>query len=196
MRTKASALEIFPTLGVERVFIGDKLGTQLIETPAGPVQVVGVPWPSVSGMLGREGARGLTIQQIDRKLEELIRDGIAQEAEALDASLPAVLVAHVAMADSIVKTASERFMTAGRFPQLLQSDLSPERFDYVALGHHHPYQVLRERPPVIYAGSMQRVDFGEEGDPKGFVVFDLDPTLPHGERVPFERVRFHQVDAR
>jgi DNA repair protein SbcD/Mre11 len=157
---------------------------------------VGVPWPGTAQMLRREEMRGVPLPDIDRRLEEMIVDGIAREADALDPSLPAVLTAHIAMADSIVKTASEKFMTVGRFPQLLQSGLSPERFDYVALGHHHCYQVLRERPPVIYAGSLQRVDFGEEADPKGFILFEIDASRPLGERVSMDGVEFREVRAR
>jgi exonuclease SbcD len=196
MLGKANALEIFETLSVPHVTIGRRLGTQLVQTRSGSVQVVGVPWPSTAQMLRREDVRGVALADIDRLLEQMIVDGVAREADALDPSLPAILTAHIAMADSIVKTASEKFMTVGRFPQLLQSGLSPHRFDYVALGHHHCFQVLHERPPMIYAGSLQRVDFGEEADPKGFVFFELDPSRPLGERVPMDRVRFREVRAR
>lgn len=197
MLSKANALEIFDTLGVENVYVGRKIDTQVVRTAAGPVQVVGVAWPSVSQMLRRDELRGLSIPEIDRKLEELVVGGIAREAAALDPALPAILTAHIAMADSIVKTASEKFMTAGRFPQLTQSMLSLPAFDYVALGHHHPAQVLRaERPPVAYAGSLQRVDFGEEHDLKGFFLIDLDPSAPAGERVPAAAVHFREVRAR
>ena len=39
------------------------------------------------------------------------------------------------------------------------------RLDYVALGHIHKPQDLNENahPPVIYPGSIERVDFGEAG---------------------------------
>ena len=196
VRTRASALDIFETLAVPHVTLGDRLATTVLQTRAGPLQVVGVPWPSVSTMLAREELRGLSIVEIDRELERRVAEGIAREAAALDPALPAVLVAHIAMAGSIVKTSTEQFMTLGRFPQLQQADLSPEAFDYVALGHHHAHQVLRREPPVVYAGSMQRVDFGEEADAKGFVTFELDPALPPGRRVPFESVRFREVAAR
>jgi exonuclease SbcD len=44
------------------------------------------------------------------------------------------------------------------------------RIDYVALGHIHKYQVLRQaQPTMLYAGSLERVDFGEEKEDKGFV---------------------------
>lgn len=196
MLQKASAVDIFETLGVKNVTVGRKLDTQVIETRAGPVQIVGVAWPNVSALLKREEMRGIAISEIDRELEQRVTSGIAREATALDPAMPAILTAHIAMADSIVKTASEKFMTTGRFPQLLRSSLSPERFDYVALGHHHCYQVLSEEPPVIYAGSLQRVDFGEESDPKGFILFDLERDRPLGERVPYANVNFREVAAR
>jgi exonuclease SbcD len=196
MLTRANALEIFSTLAVDKVYVGSRLGTTVMQTRSGPLQVVGVPWPSVSHLLRRDENKNLTMDQIDRLVERGIIEAVSYEAERLDPSLPAVLAAHIAMSDSIVKTSSEKWMTMGRFPQLNRSDLRPDAFDYVALGHHHCYQVLNERPPVVYSGSMQRVDFGEEHDPKGFILIDLDPRRPAGERVQPEDVRFHDVKAR
>ena len=47
---------------------------------------------------------------------------------------------------------------------------------------------------MAYSGSLQRVDFSEEGDDKGFCVVDLDPDAPQGQRLAgFE---FQQVAAR
>jgi exonuclease SbcD len=46
--------------------------------------------------------------------------------------------------------------------------------DYVALGHIHKHQVLRQAPPaVVYSGSIDRVDFGEENEDKGWVLVDI-----------------------
>jgi exonuclease SbcD len=49
-------------------------------------------------------------------------------------------------------------------------------WDYVALGHIHYHQDLNVRsyPPVVYSGSIERIDFGEEGDPKGFCWVQLE----------------------
>ena len=47
---------------------------------------------------------------------------------------------------------------------------------------------------MAYYGSLQRIDFSEEGDDKGFCVVDLDPAAPQGRRLTgFE---FQQVAAR
>jgi exonuclease SbcD len=50
------------------------------------------------------------------------------------------------------------------------------RFDYVALGHIHKSQNLNEgaHPPVIYPGSIERVDFGEATDDKFFVIAHVE----------------------
>lgn len=49
------------------------------------------------------------------------------------------------------------------------------KFDYVALGHIHKPQDLNEgtHPPVIYPGSIERVDFGEVTDDKYFVIANI-----------------------
>ncbi|HLZ71011.1 MAG TPA: exonuclease subunit SbcD [Dehalococcoidia bacterium] len=191
---RANALEIFRTLQVENVYLGSRIGTTRVQTRGGPVQIVGVPWPSRSTLLTKEEHRALSIDEVDRKIEEILGDTIRDEAEALDPSIPAILTAHIAMHGSKVKTGSEDWMTVGRFPALQPSVLDADRFDYVALGHHHIQQQVGSRPPMYYAGSMQRVDFGEEHDDKGFMVATLDPALPAGQRVT--EVEFRRVRAR
>lgn len=49
---------------------------------------------------------------------------------------------------------------------------------YVALGHIHKPQDLGRMWPVRYCGSPLQLDFGEENDTKGVVVFDAKPGLP------------------
>ena len=36
---------------------------------------------------------------------------------------------------------------------------------------------------VVYSGSVQSIDFGEEGDTKGFCIIDLSPSKPQGQRL-------------
>jgi DNA repair protein SbcD/Mre11 len=192
--SRANALEIFDTLEVEGVYVAPTIDAFRIPTRAGDLQIVAVPWPNQSQLVSRDQYKNLSIEQIDRTIEELLTAAIVRLGEEQDTALPTVLTAHIALSESKVKSGSEKWMTVGHFPALLPSSLRPDLFDYVALGHHHVHQQLGDRPPIVYPGSLQRVDFGEEKDPKGFVLVELDPSLPRGERVT--EIQFREVAAR
>ncbi len=77
---------------------------------------------------------------------------------------------------------------------MLPSNVAHPAFDYVALGHIHKHQVLSQNPPVVYAGSLERLDFGEEEDEKGFYLVEIEQAQPPGNRlVSFD---FHPVSGR
>ncbi len=63
----------------------------------------------------------------------------------------------------------------------------PRDVAVVLSGHIHRHQVMRPpgRPPVIYAGSVERTSFAEAGEAKGFVVLQLTRSgLSHLEFRP------------
>jgi exonuclease SbcD len=70
---------------------------------------------------------------------------------------------------------AERMVMLGSDLVLPTSLVKDRRLDYVALGHIHKPQNLNENahPPVIYPGSIERVDFGEVKDDKFFVIADV-----------------------
>ena len=189
---RASALEIFPTLAVERVFVTDRISITTIPTRSGPLQVLGLPWIRRSTFLTREDTRSLTLDQITNLLQDRLTNAINVELLKLDPRIPAVLSAHVTVSGAT--TGTERSMMLGRDHVLLLSTFGNAALDYVALGHVHKHQVLGHNPMVVYSGSLQRVDFSEEKEDKGFCTIDLDPDSPPGSRlVNFD---FHPVDAR
>src|SRR5512136_310630 len=64
----------------------------------------------------------------------------------------------------------------GRDVAVLKSVLSDGPWDYVALGHVHKHQSLNEGryPALVYSGSLERIDFGEEKEAKGFCWIELE----------------------
>jgi exonuclease SbcD len=85
-------------------------------------------------------------------------------------------------------------MTIGQEHVLLPGSMANPAFDYIALGHIHRHQVIAEAPPIVYAGSLDRLDFGDEAGEKGFYLVEIEPDNQTGKRsVSYE---FHPVEGR
>jgi len=189
---RATTTEIFDTLAVKNVYVSNRPGIHRIPTKSGIIQVVSLPWLRRSALLTKEEAKNLNFEQINQRLQEILTGTIAKNAEKLDPELPSILAAHVWVTGA--RIGSERSMTIGQEHTLLVSNVAHPAFDYIALGHIHKHQVLWENPPMVYAGSLERLDFGEEEDDKGFYLVEIEPDKETGERkVSFD---FHQVTGR
>lgn len=189
---RATAIDIYDTLQIPLISVGDNLQTYIISTAKGPIQIVALPWPKKSKLLSIEDTKGMSIDQLNLRVQNRLSEGIRQLAQDLDPKMPAILAGHVTVHGA--KLGSERTMMLGQDHHLLISDLHLPQFDYVALGHIHKHQVLREDPMIVYSGSLQRIDFGEENDDKGFCVVDLDTDGPQGKRLT--NFQFKKVAAR
>ncbi|MFA5055012.1 MAG: exonuclease SbcCD subunit D [Dehalococcoidia bacterium] len=179
---RATTIEIFKTLSIPNVIVANTLGTYKIDTGNGTIQIVALPWARRSALLSREETKNLLAEEVNKKLEAALTERLQLEMENLDPRLPAILAAHVTVANA--RYGSERSMIMGNDYGLLQSNVADPRFDYVALGHIHKTQVMNENPPVVYAGSLQRIDFSEEDDDKGFFIVDIE----RGGKTNFEFV--------
>jgi exonuclease SbcD len=177
---KATTTEIFDTLTVKNVYVSNRPEVYRIPTASGDIQVVSLPWLRRSALLTKEDTKNLTFEQINQRLQAAITSVIAAKAEELNPTLPAVLAAHVWVTGATV--GSESSMTIGQEHALLVSNVANPAFDYIALGHIHKHQVLNENPPVVYAGSLERLDFGEADDEKGFYLVEIEPDDETGRR--------------
>ncbi|MDO8567645.1 MAG: exonuclease SbcCD subunit D [Dehalococcoidales bacterium] len=170
---RATTTEIFDTLAIKNVYVSNHPEVCRIPTRSGIIQIASLPWLRRSAMLSKEEAKNLTLDQIRQRLQEALASVITSHVSKLDPALPAILAAHVWVTGAQV--GSERLTTIGYEHGVMLSNIANPAFDYVALGHFHRHQVLSTNPPVVYSGSIERVDFSEETDEKGFCLVEIEP---------------------
>jgi exonuclease SbcD len=169
---RATSVDIFRALVIPSVTVARTLGTHVIETRSGPVQVVAFPWAVRSMVLAQPEYKNCTIAELNQTLIDLTRSKLRAEAEALDPGLPAIVVGHAHLFGA--RVGAERLLTMGSDPMYDLQTFDQPLIDFVALGHIHKHQALHyASPAVVYAGSIDRVDFGEQDEPKGWVYVEI-----------------------
>ena len=186
---RASTIEIYDVLAVKNVILANEIELHHVQTKRGDVAVGTIPYPMRSLLLQGVSTAGFTIAEIDQMMQEVLSERIEQLAmDADQMDMPRLLTGHFTVSGAIL--GSERQIMVGRDISLSLSTLADPRWDYVALGHIHKHQNLThhrpDAPPVVYSGSMERIDFGEEGDPKGFCWVELqrDNTIWEFQPLP------------
>ena len=188
---RAHTLQEFETLQVPNIHVISQPQLFKPEDLNGlPVQVIGIPWLNRSGMAAAKDIveeAGTDINALmERKLSEIIESFLND----LDGVLPAILTSHVSVQGA--SYGNERSVMLGRDLVLAGSLVRDQRLDYVALGHIHKAQNLNEggHHPVIYPGSIERVDFGEVDDRKTYIIAEVDRDSTSYKQVDLPGRRF------
>ncbi len=166
-----ASLSIYQTLGVPGFIVGDRLALHTISTLHGSIQIITLPWLTRSSLFTRPEAENLSLSEINHHLIDRLRTALEAQIRRLDPTIPTLLLAHL-MVDT-AHYGAERFLAVGKGFTIPLSLIARPCFDYVALGHVHKHQILCENPPVVYPGSIDRVDFSEEKEDKGYVLVQV-----------------------
>jgi exonuclease SbcD len=178
---RASSTEIFGVLGLPNVVVSRRVETLRLDTRHGPLQVVTLPWLTRSAALSREDYRDRSLRDLNELLVAKMEGMVADQAEALEPDLPAVLVGHCHLFGAEI--GAERWLVVGDDPMISTGALRHPNLDYVALGHIHRQQLFPGDPPIAYSGSLNRVDFSEEKEAKGFWLAEIGPSRTDAEFV-------------
>lgn len=171
---RAHALQEYETLAVPHLHVASKpqfLSSADLEGL--PLQVIALPWIARSNFMASQELSGADVARVYERLEDRLTQLVSMWLEKADPSLPIVLTAHASVQGAMY--GGERSVMLGNDLVLPGSLVRDPRLDYVALGHIHKAQNLNEggHHPVIYPGSIERVDFGEAADDKFFVIADV-----------------------
>lgn len=171
---KANTLDLFGQLPLEGFYVMDKPSTLRLETKHGPIQIVGIPWPTRGTIALSNKHMIKDASQITTYISQAVAAILQDLASKLDPEIPAIMGGHLTVSSGIF-SGSEKRAIYGNDPVLLPSQLAIAPFDYIALGHLHRYQNLNPNGiPIIYSGSIERVDFGERKEDKGFCLVTIE----------------------
>lgn len=168
---RANALQEYETLGIPYIRVisrpqllgpSDLYGLQ--------VQVIGLPWLTRSKLLNLQNNSNRTNNENGSDDKEQLQALLSDFYEKLDPELPAILATHASIQGAVY--GNERSVMLGKDILVPASLVKDGRLDYTALGHIHKDQDLNpgHHPPVIYPGSIERVNFGEVQDVKKYVI--------------------------
>ena len=192
---RAHTLEEFRTLHVPHVFVADRIQLWTAAQLGVPAQILAIPWVSRSVLMTRDETIGLSLSDIDTTIHDLVSKQVYHLLEQADPTLPLIITAHASVDGATY--GSERMVMLGHEVVLSQTLLRDPRVDYVALGHIHKHQDLnpKQHPPIVYPGSIERIDFGEAKERKGFVLGELARGRTQWRFVPLNTRRFFDYTA-
>jgi len=172
---RSTPMDIYEALQLPGVSVVSRPACLTVKTRSGPLQVVALPWFPMTAFLVDEQLRQAPATELERTFRELVSRTVREHLASLDPSHPAVFLGHLTLEGG--EFGAERSVLLGNDPVFALDELGllDAPIDYVALGHLHKHQVLHDRPLVIYAGSVERIDFSEEREEKGFVLVTIEP---------------------
>ena len=173
---RAHALQEYETLDPDYIHVVSQPELYKPEQLNGvQAQIIAIPWitrHNVKAMMQDQADSNETIDPI-MQIEQALGTWLEATIEELDETLPTILTAHASVFGA--KFGYEQNIKIGKDLVLPPGFVKRPEFDYVALGHIHRHQDLNEgrQPPVVYAGSIERVDFGELNEDKGFIIAEV-----------------------
>ncbi|MFK7800923.1 MAG: exonuclease SbcCD subunit D [Anaerolineae bacterium] len=190
---RAHTLQEFSTLEVPHIFVGDRLSLLGPDELGIQAQVITVPWVSRSSLMTLQESAGKSVVEIYSELEEIIANAVARLIQTADSDIPLILTAHASVYGA--KFGSEKMVMLGHDLVLSQGIIRDSKLDYVALGHIHKHQELNggSHPPAVYSGSIERIDFGEAREDKGFVLATIEKGKTNWDFFPLKTRRFIDI---
>lgn len=154
---KANTLDIYSALEIDNVYVSRKPELLTIPTRSGNLQVVTLPW----------------LHKNDYKT---VGDKLNLLYEKIIPDSPAIFLSHCEVEGAVY--GSEKGLAIANDVTIPLPLIQDKRLSYVALGHIHKHQVLGKNPLIVYSGSPQRIDFGEEKEAKGVILVEITPVVP------------------
>lgn len=112
----------------------------------------------------------LTLEEAYVAARALWREWIRRRADEMADADFRVLCGHFYVEGARIASTTYLEHIPGEFG--FTRDMIPDPVDLAVFGHIHLHQMLWDK--VVYTGAPERIDWGERGDPKGFVALSVE----------------------
>jgi len=121
----------------------------------------------VKNKLGKE----VPPEQVFTTGQELIKNWLKEKSE-IDADYT-ILFAHYYVVGAKIRETSCPEVLPGEFS--FTKDMIPDNLDIAVFGHIHLHQSMGKigKTEIVYPGAVERIDWGEREDPKGFISLSV-----------------------
>lgn len=168
------------------LMLEDKLGQQ--------VQFVLMPYPTSARYLRDENVNYSTLEEKNSLLHSAMVNRIRKIQETqIKPELPSVLVTHIHIRG--IQTHNLYKITEREDVVFDLVDI-PMNWAYVACGHIHKAQAISGTTHVRYAGSIDRMDYGERDDKKSVVLVEVNSKGREGDPIclPLNATAIYRIE--
>lgn len=178
-----------------RFYIAPNARNLKLQTPDGETaQFVLMPYPTIRYLRKEESLKFQDIEHRNQAVGAAFKLVLRAQQEKLDPHWPAILVSHIAVRG--VTTPAQYYLDQSNEVMLEPSDLSFP-WTYVALGHlHRPGAAIPGASHIRYAGSIERMDYGERNDQKSVILLEIQQRrlVQAPQVLPLQSTSFYEIE--
>lgn len=161
--------------GYPHVKIFRKPSVETVEVEGRKVGFIILPYmhpEQIAELVRKKTGAEISQEQMFNAGQELLRHWMKKKAQELNLSEYKILLGHYYIEGAKLRETSSPEVLPGEFS--LRREMIPGSLDLAVFGHVHLHQSLGRQgsTEIVYTGAIERIDWGERGDEKGFIAID------------------------
>jgi DNA repair protein SbcD/Mre11 len=167
---------------------------ELADRQGQSVQFALLPYPTAKRYLKDNQTHYKSLEEKHKHLHDAMISRLNEMMQRhIKKELYSVLVSHIHVRGSQINTS---FHLSESDTIVFDPGEIPAHWSYIAYGHIHKPQTILNAPYMRYAGSIERLNYGEHSDEKSVVLVDIGPQGRREEPIclPLKSTPFYRIE--